>query len=110
MPTSHLRRAAAAAATLGALASFSGPAAAQACYPPTPGCATTSIPVVIDDVVTATTRPKTNVVVRQPTSTRGGLARTGAVVVPTALIGIGLVAAGVALKRSSGRGKTTTTG
>ena len=104
MPTSHLRRAAAAAAAVGALAVFSGPAAAQTCYPPTAGCATTSI-------VTTTTRAvQPNVVVRQPTSTRGGLARTGAVVVPTALIGVGLVAAGVVLKRSSRRGKTTATG
>lgn len=42
--------------------------------------------------------------------TGGSLARTGAVVVPTAIIGLGLVAGGVALKRSSRRGKTTTAG
>jgi len=39
---------------------------------------------------------------------RGNLVRTGAVVVPTALVGLGLVAGGVALKRSSRRGKTST--
>ena len=37
----------------------------------------------------------------------GSLARTGAVAVPTALIGFGLVAGGVALKRSSKRGKAS---
>ena len=37
-----------------------------------------------------------------------GLARTGAVVVPAALVGLALVAGGVALKRSSRRGKSST--
>lgn len=37
------------------------------------------------------------------------LARTGAVVIPTALVGMGLVAGGVVLKRSSRRGKSTKT-
>ena len=40
----------------------------------------------------------------------GTLARTGAVVIPTALVGAGLVAGGVALKRSSKRGKTSSAG
>jgi len=38
----------------------------------------------------------------------GNLARTGAVVVPVALVGLGLVAGGAALKRSSRRGKAST--
>ena len=38
----------------------------------------------------------------------GGLARTGAVVVPAALVGLALVGGGVALKRSSRRGKSST--
>lgn len=48
-------------------------------------------------------------VVAGTTGTTGGttLARTGAVVVPTALVGAGLVAGGMALKRSSRRGKAT---
>jgi len=37
----------------------------------------------------------------------GKLARTGAIVVPTALVGLGLVAGGAALKRSSRRGKSS---
>ncbi len=40
----------------------------------------------------------------------GSLARTGAIVVPTALVGLGLVAGGAALKRSSRRGKTSSAG
>jgi len=37
------------------------------------------------------------------------LARTGAVVIPVALVGIGLVAGGLALKRTSRRGKASST-
>ncbi len=52
-------------------------------------------------------------VVAASTGTTGGgggngkLARTGAIVVPTALVGLGLVAGGAALKRSSRRGKSS---
>ena len=193
MPTSHLRRAAAAAAVgAGVLAFTSGPAAAQtSCYPPTPGCATTTSQVtsvlptlVLSDTtlarcqrISATARafkpgtsgiftiasaeqqigtftvdasgfgrgsvtvpvgislgahtvsargtsangdqaaPSQAVTVRDGKcpgtggtgGTAGGrLARTGVLMVPTAIIGLGLVAGGVALKRSSRRGKATT--
>lgn len=197
MPTSHLRRAAAAAAVgaAGALAFASGPAAAQTpCYPPTPGCATTTSQVtsvlptlVLSDTtlarcqrISATARafkpgtsgiftiasaeqqigtftvdasgfgrgsvtvpvgislgthtvfargtsansgpaaPSQAVTVRdgrcpgtggtgRTGGTAGGrLARTGVFMVPTAIIGLGLVAGGVALKRSSRRGKAST--
>lgn len=43
-------------------------------------------------------------------SSGSGFARTGAVVVPVALVGVGLVLGGVALKRSSKRGKSTPAG
>ncbi len=99
MLTSPLRRAAAAAVTAGSLAFFSAPADAQQCYPPTPGCATT--------IATTPPRQVVSTVPFRPPSQRGGLARTGAVVVPTALVGVGLVAAGVILKRSSGRDKAS---
>jgi len=42
-------------------------------------------------------------------SNGGTLARTGMVVVPTALVGVGLVLGGLALKRSGKRGKASST-
>ena len=104
MRTSPIRCAVAAAATAGALAFSGGPAAAQqTCYPPAAGCVSTTL-------APATTRKPAvaPVVIRRDTG--GTLARTGAFVVPTALIGVGLVAAGVVLKRSSRRGTTSSAG
>ena len=101
MRTSPLRHAAAAAAIAGALAFSSGPAAADPCYPPKAGC----VPISVAPVTTTKPAVTKTVVVRKTAG--GNLARTGAIVVPTALIGVGLVAAGVILKRSSGRDKAS---
>ncbi len=111
MMTRPLRRAAAVAAVgaAGVLAAAGGPAAAQSnCYPPTAGCAPTTGGVTADTKVVTNTK-----VVRVGGGGDAGgdrLARTGAMVVPTALVGVGLVAAGVVMKRSSRRDKTSTTG
>lgn len=107
MTTRPLRRGVAAAAmgAAGFLIAAPGPAAGQStCYPPTPGCAG---PAVI-----VNKRVENTNVVQVPSGTASGtgsLARTGAMVVPVALVGVGLVAAGFVLKRSSRR-ETGTTG
>ncbi len=190
MPISTLRRTAAVAAfAAGSLTFLAEPAGAQACYPPTDGCVSTTSSVattgpaasVSDDTVTpgqritvsatgfragstgivtiesveqqigtftvpatgpvtvSVTIPNTispgahTIFVRgtglngQPafasrritvvsggtggTGSGGGtLARTGVVVVPTALVGVGLVIGGTVLKRSGRRGKATNPG
>ncbi len=109
MTPRSLRRGVAAAAmgAAGVLVAATGPAAAgqSTCYPPTAGCA--QPPAVI-----VNKRVENTNVVQVPSGTASGtgsIARTGAMVVPTALVGVGLVAAGVVLKRSSRRNKTSTT-
>lgn len=114
MPTSSVcRTAAAAAVAVGSLTFFGAAAGAQTCYPPTPGCVTTTSgprvsPTSVvrvpdddddDDVVTTPGRSST-----------GNLARTGVTVGATAIIGVGLVAGGVAMKRSAKRGRASSAG
>lgn len=188
MPISHFRRTVGAAAVAaGSLVFLAAPVEAQTCYPPTPGCVTTTsslatagptldlsdTSVTRGQQVTATIRgfragssgiltflsvetqvgtftmpaagPAT-ATITIPTSatlgahtvfakgtapnggaavaskgatvvaggtgtggtrTGGTLARTGAVVVPTAVVGAGLVLGGMALKRSGRRGKAS---
>lgn len=102
MQISSIRVATSAMAVAGCLTFGASSADAQTCYPPAAGCATTTVGPTTTKAAVANT-----VVVRKKTG--GSLARTGAVVVPTALIGVGLVAAGVVLKRSSGRDKASST-
>jgi len=196
MPTNSIRSLAAmAAVSVGSLTVLVAPAGAQACYPPSAGCVSTTNPVVTagpvlslsrsvvspGQTITATvsgfqagstgifsvasveqqigsftmpangaaasasiTIPATielgahtvfargTAINGQPASasqgitvvaagtagttgtagtagTTSSLARTGVVVVPTVLVGLGLVAGGLVLKRSSKRGKATST-
>ena len=105
MPTSFFRSTVAAAAVgVGALTSLGAPAGAQTnCYPPTPGCGPTVQPTTV-----TTQRPV--VVVNRPTRSGSGstLARTGATVSVVAIVGVGLVAAGMVMKRSSTRSRART--
>ena len=103
MPSNSFRKATAVAAVaVGSLAMFGAPADAQTCYPPRAGCVTTTVAPAVGN------RTLTQTGTRAPTASRGNLARTGAVVVPTALVGLGLVAGGVAMKRAGRRGKAST--
>lgn len=108
--SSSLRRVvwAAAAAAAGTVALAGGPASAQVdpCYPPTPGCVSTSSSSVGVTVVVGNRETEGT---GNGTSDEPNLARTGAVVIPTALVGVGLVAGGLALKRSGKRGKSSKT-
>lgn len=105
MPTSYFRSVAAAAAVgVATLTFLAGPAGAQdPCYPPTEGCVSPSSVVA---TTTSTTAP--GPVVAGDTTTTGtdstsNLARTGFYAIPAAVIGVGLVAGGLALKRSAKR-------
>jgi len=68
-----------------------------------PGAASQGITVVAEGTTGSSTG-------NESSSGGNGFARTGAVVVPVALVGVGLVLGGVALKRSSKRAKARTSG
>lgn len=110
MTTSFFRSTAAVAAVgVGALSFMSGPAGAQVCYPPTPGCITTTAPPTVapTSIVSTTSSTTSSTVGGTGTGTggTGRLARTGIYLIPALLIGLGLVTGGVALKRSGKRSK-----
>ena len=102
MSISPLRLAVAATAAGGFLLVGAGAAAGQPCYPPGPNCVGAPAPTAPQGSVAGTgTGTGTGA------SSGSSLARTGAYVVPTALVGLGLVAGGVALQRSSRRSQAS---
>lgn len=104
MSISPLRLVAAATAAGGFLLVGTGPAAGEACYPPGPNCVGPPAPTAAPpSVVAAGTSTGTGTGASSSTN----LARTGVYVVPTALVGLGLVAGGVVVQRSSRRSQGT---